>query len=78
MLILYELERRQPQGFHEERNTGKEGSFSHVTRPAGSSALMAPRGGARLLRVSGGLGGSVCGLPPDCTWQYQPRAVSEW
>lgn len=78
MLILNELERRQPQGFHKETNTGKEGSFSHVTKSSGSLALMATRGCASLLRVSGGLGGSVCGLPPDCTWQYQPRAVSEW
>ena len=57
---------------------GKRDLFSHVTRPSGSSALMATRGYASLPRVSGGLGGSVCGLPPDCTWQYQPRAVSEW
>lgn len=56
----------------------KEGSFSHVTGSSGSLAPMTTCGRVSLPRVSGGLGGSACGLPPDCTWQYQPRAVSEW
>lgn len=64
LLILTEPERRKPQSFHREGQAQEGWSFPHVASSSGFFAISTSCGRTRLPRVSRGLGGNVCGLPP--------------